>query len=252
MSCLNKLRKKIELYEDITIDFVGDSITHGLNHCSSEETYVAKFARFLSDHFREYTVCRYDGIVESELLPMKRFEGPVLISLGGKCRIDVIRNGIGGNTVMRAYNRIDDFTGVLANVNGKSPDVTFLMFGINDALKSDPKKYVSADDFGSNYKMLVDEIKKRNPDTFIIIMGATTNDQSIEEHCKKSEELAREENIPYIDLRRLWTEHYDIKADNFGYGDWLAGGMDSCHPTPKAAEIMASYIFDEFIRIIEV
>lgn len=124
------------------------------------------------------------------------------------------------------------------------------MFGINDALVSDSKKYVSPAVFKSNYKKLLNEISSRDPNTFIVIMTATTNDQMIDEHVYRTLELAREENIPYIDTNRLWSEHFDACANNFGYGDWLAGGADACHPTPKAAEIMSEYIFENFFKII--
>ena len=138
--------KKLKDNEDITIEFVGDSVTHGLNHCRLEETYVAKFALLIAKKFENYTVCRYDGVVADELSPMKSFDGPILVSYKDKAgKIDIIKNGIGGNTVQRALNRIGDFTGTLAN--GKSPDIIFMMFGINDALKSDSKKYVTAEQF---------------------------------------------------------------------------------------------------------
>ena len=124
-----------------------------------------------------------------------------------------------------------------------------MMFGINDALKSDPKKYVTAEQFEQNYKMLLDEVKERNPEAFIIMMSATYNDQSVDEHCKKTMALAQQENIPCIDLHELWMNHYDAEAENFGQGDWLANNRDACHPTPKAAHIMAERILDEFIKI---
>lgn len=241
--------KKLKDNEDITIEFVGDSVTHGLNHCRLEETYVAKFALLIAKKFENYTVCRYDGVVADELSSMKSFDGPILVSYKDKAgKIDIIKNGIGGNTVQRALNRIGDFTGTLAN--GKSPDIIFMMFGINDALKSDSTKYVTAEQFEHNYKRLLDKVKKRNPDAFIIMMGATYNDQSVEEHCKKTKELAQKENIPYIDLHELWLSHYDTKAENFGQGDWLANDCDACHPTPKAAYIMAEKILDEFLKLL--
>ncbi len=125
-----------------------------------------------------------------------------------------------------------------------------MMLGINDALKSDSKKYVTPEQFQHNYKSLLYEVKKRNPDAFIIMMGATYNVLSVEKHCKKTKELAQQENIPYIDLHKLWMSHYDAEAENFGQGDWLANDCDACHPTPKAAHIMAENICDEFLKLI--
>ena len=84
--------RKLERNDDITIEFVGDSITHGLNHCREDETYVAKFALLISKRFKNYTVCRYDGVVADELSPMKSFDGPIFVSQKeNQCRIDVIK-----------------------------------------------------------------------------------------------------------------------------------------------------------------
>ena len=247
MDNLTSFKEKLKSGQDLTINFVGDSITHGLNVCGIEETYVAKFTYFLGKQFENYTVYRYDGVVKTELLPLERFDGPILISKGkGEYKIDVIKNGVGGNTAVRAYKRIDDFTGILPN--GKEPDVTFMMFGINDALKIDPDKYVDAATFKNNYKILIDEVRRRNPETLIILMTATTSNITIEEHCERTLEIAEEEGFPCIDLHKLWSDHYDENTENWGHGDWLIA--DPWHPTPKGAEIMAKYILDEFMKII--
>lgn len=241
---------KINNNEDITIQFVGDSITHGLDHCRPEETYVAKFATFLGEKYKTHTVNRYDGISAGEYANLQSFDGPILVSLG-ECegKIDVVRNGVGGNTVVRAHNRIDDFTGTLAN--GKSPDITFMMFGINDSITVVEEKYATPEQFKINYKNLIDDVKKRNPDTCIILMGATFNDFSVTEHCEKTRELAKEEGLPFIDMHSLWMAHYVEGAVNFGQGDWLFGGTDACHFTPLSAEISAKYIFDAFVKIVD-
>jgi len=245
---LKKIAGKLKNGEDLTLDFVGDSVTHGLNHCSSDETYTAVFASLMAEHFKEYSVFRYDGIPTGALAPMGSFAGPFPVSVGnGRGRMDIIRNGIGGNTVARAYNRIADFAGTAAN--GKIPDITFMMFGINDALKPDPAKYVTADVFKQNYGKLLDEVIHRIPDTCVILLTATTNDWTVDEHCQKTVELAAERGIPLIDTHRLWEEHYDAGAGNFGHGDWLAGGSDACHPTPVGAKATAKFIFDEFLKV---
>lgn len=249
MCNFEKFKDKLKNGQHITIDFVGDSVTYGRDHCAAEETYVAKFAAEMAKNFPEFSVYRYDGFIKDPLLPMEGFDGPILVSAGtGEGRIDIIRNGIGGNTVMRAYNRLGDFTGTL--VNGMRPDLTFLMFGINDALLSDPSKYVSPEKFKENYKMLIDKIRELNDDTAIIMLSATYNGFSIKDHCEKSMELAKEENIPYVDMFKFWCDHYDENADNYGQGDWLYGNGDSCHPMPIAAEITAKHIYKEFMKLI--
>lgn len=249
---LKLISEKIKSKKDLTINFVGDSITYGMDHCRAEETYVAKFADLISGKFSSYTVYRYDGFYDNHLSSMKYFDGPILVSCGdGSQRIDIIKNGIGGNTVLRALNRLDDFTDILAN--GKISDLTFLMFGINESLinPEESDKPRTPDEFKKDYKLLIDTIRNINPQTEIVILSATYNDFSVTMHCHKARELASEENIAYIDLHSFWMEHYDENADNFGQGDWLAGGTDSCHPTPVAAELTAKYIFNKFLNLID-
>jgi len=227
----------------LTVNIVGDSITHGLNHCTPEETYTANFSRMLAEHYKSYTVRRYDGIYTAlgELGHMEYFDGPFIIQHGTMGTIDIIRNGIGGNTVKRAYNRITDFTGVL--VNGEKSDITIMMFGINDALQSDPAKYVTPYVFKKQYKELINTIKTLDPQTTIILMTPTTNGP-LTEYCHKISELAQEEGLFLVDQNKLWSEHYCKDAPNYGHGNWLSNiPGDSCHPTPLGAYKIAEYMY---------
>ena len=225
------LKKK----DRITLDVVGDSITWGITHCSDNETYTAQFAEMLAKKFSKAAVYRYDGITHDELKPMEGFSDAHRVSAGncGK-RIDVIRNGIGGNTVRRAINRIQDFTGTLANE--KTADITFFMFGINDALKTEKSKYVTPEKFYDDYTELLEKFKATEKSQ-VVIMSATTNDQPINEYVKTTEKFANEHNILYINQNKVWTTHYDKSMPNFGHGDWLSS--DPCHPTPKGANAIA-------------
>lgn len=239
----------IDVYEmlkakkHITIDIVGDSVTFGTDHCTNDETYTAQFAKMLANKYENAEVYRYDGIPDGEFLPMKQFSDAV--SVGGEnkeFRIDVIRNGIGGNTVRRAINRMTDFTGKLAN--GKNADITVFMFGINDALKSDEKKYVLPQKFAEDYRELLDKFIKSEKSE-IVIMSATTNDQTIDEHVNMTKIVAHEYGFLYVDQNEVWNMHYDESAPNFGHGDWLSDtSFDACHPTPKGAYKIAEKLFE--------
>lgn len=245
--CNIDILKMIRERQHITIDIVGDSVTQGTDHCADNETYTAQLAYMLADRLPEVSVYRYDGIIHDALLPMGYFEGPVKVSEGmGDKQIDVIRNGIGGNTVRRAINRIQDFTGKLAN--GRKADITVFMFGINDALKSDATKYVSPEKFLEDYRELLD-LFRQTEKSEIVIMSATTNDQCIDEHVKMTEVLAREYNLPYVDQHKIWQMHYDKEKPNFGHGDWLSEvPWDACHPTPKGAKAIAEELFKKLIN----
>ena len=227
-----------------TITFVGDSITWGLNHCTAEETYVACFAREVAHKFLGAKVIRYDGIVE-EPQGLVGYE-PVTVQEGTEGTIHIIRSGVGGNTVARAMARKQTFTGILPSKTRS--DYILTMFGINDALYADPEKYVSAEVFKENYRKLLKLLKEDAPDAKIVVMTATTNDQSIEEHVKLTYELVNEENVGLIDMYALWQQQYDHEKEHFGYGDWLSDvSTDACHPTPKSAKIMGEKIFRELI-----
>ena len=233
---------------DVTFNFVGDSITMGEQHCRSEETYVAKIGMLLSRRFPRATVLRYDGVYHTECDPIHEFCGPILVSLGdGAGRIHLIRNGVGGNTVVRAHRRIHNFTGILPS--GARADVTFLMLGINDAIVTNPEKYDPPESYRLHYRALVEDIQRRDPETRIVLITSSYNDQSVGEHVAMTRSIAEELSLSLIDLHALWTAHYDPHADNFGHGDWLAGGSDACHFTPKSAEISAAYILDAAMKI---
>lgn len=226
----------------ITIDVVGDSITQGEDHCTSEETYVAQFAKMLAEKYVDATVVRYDGVVKDGLSPMAGFKAVEVSRGAGEYRIDVIRNGIGGNSVRRAINRISDFTGELAN--GRCADVAVFMFGINDALLSDSTKYVTAEKFGEDYREMLDRFAQ-SENAEIVIMSATTNDQTIDAHVAKTAKVAAERGLVYVDQNKVWNEHYDETMPNFGHGDWLSNvSYDACHPTPTGALQIARTLFE--------
>ena len=256
--CLEKGRKtkkeeeaparKVEfsLRKPLTLNFIGDSITWGLNHCSAEETYVAEFARLFAKKFTEYKVVRYDGTVETEALPLTGFEGPFFVGgTDGGPEAAIIRNGVGGNTVRRALNRKQDFTGALAG--GRPADVNFLMFGINDALASDKSKYVTPDKFEKDYEELLSLLKAEG--AVIIILSPTYNGLKypLDQYAAVTEKLAWKHGLPFIDTHKLWMEHYSKKAPRFGQGDWLSESKtDACHFSPEGARQTAKFIFDKF------
>ena len=192
--------------------------------------------------FPASNIIRYDGIVKDELSPLLRYDATT-IQEGTYGTIHIVLSGIGGNTVARAMARKQDFIGILPS--GTKSDYIFTMFGINDALRSDPTKYVSAHVFKENYRILLHLLKADAPNAKIAVMTATTNDQCIDDHVQVTYELVQEEAVKLIDLNALWKEQYDTQKGNFGYGDWLA--TDACHPTPKSAQIMAQKIFHYLI-----
>lgn len=118
------------------------------------------------------------------------------------------------------------------------------MFGINDALKSDPQKYVLPNRFTEDYKELLYKFKQTE-NSEIVIMSATTNDQCIDEYVEAAKNIAYENDILYVDQNSAWKKRYNAELPNFGYGDWLSDNpFDACHPTPKGAHEIAKALFE--------
>lgn len=242
--------KKIENGEDAILCCVGDSITYGLNHCLAEETYTAKLAVQFGFKYPDTAVLRYDGnCTDNAYDPINGYTGPILVHSGEKGRLTVIRNGIGGNTVARLINRIDDFTVLLPD--GVKPDVITVMVGINDALSEDANKYVTPEQFKLNYRKLLNLLAERLPDTAVVLLTPSYNDNGLceksrlEPYCDAVKLLAKEYSLPLIDVHSLWMKHLIIGSNHFGQREWLSNSKyDACHPTPLGAEMTARYIFD--------
>lgn len=141
----------------------------------------------MAKRYPKATVIRYDGIVETEQQPLRGYE-PVFVQKGNQGTVFVLRSGVGGNTVARAQARLGDFTGRLAS--GTHSDWIFTMFGINDALRSDPQKYVPARVFREQYRELIHTLQADVPEAKLYLMTATTNDQTIEDHVAATYALA--------------------------------------------------------------
>lgn len=238
--------------KDYTINLVGDSVTWGLNYCDPDETYCGALAKKLSYIFPKSKVHRYDGLVLNENEPISKFEGPIIVNDGSSGEISVIRNGVGGDTVARAFKRIDDFTHEMPN--GKSSDITVCMFGINDCIKSVPDKYLEPDVFRRTYENLIDEISKRDPETTIVLMTPTydgTQSSLLDEYSNIVMDIAKEKNLALVDQHKLWLAHYNESDINNGQGDWLSDvSWDFAHPTAKGAEIIADNLLKTLITLI--
>ena len=247
---LTPFKKKLLHGEEVTLDFVGDSITWGLNHCAPEETYVAVFAKLFALNFQDYEVIRYDGIVESEALPIAYFEGPIAVSgKKGEAQAVIIRNGVGGNTVRRAINRKEDFLGAMPN--GKIADLTFLMFGINDALSSDKSKFVTPEVFETDYEELLSLLGAT--DTLPLLISPTYNGTKypMDDYVSVCARLADKHKLPYFDAHALWKTHFKEGEGEFGQGNWLSDSKtDACHFSPEGARQTGRFLFEKFAELL--
>jgi len=244
---MQRIAKRIDEAEELTILVVGDSITEGFRATSPDNNYTAVFAKELAEHYADCDcrVERYDGkrhpTPDAETRPLLRYDGPFVVREGSGRKITVVKSGIGGNTVKRMLNRADDFIG--REFGGRTADIYFVMAGINDALKKDPAKYVPVEVFGEHLKALIGEMKKRTPDADIVLMTPTYNDNGetatshLEPYVDKIKAVAAQNGIPVIDQHALWMAHLKPGTAGAGQGEWLAG--DTCHPSDIGHKMIA-------------
>ncbi len=249
----NLIEEKINNNQDVLIMAVGDSITYGMNHCTVEETYCAELCKLFAKKYPKTLIVRYDGIVNGEFNPLKEYFGPIVINEGENGSITIVKSGVGGNTVRRALNRSDDYTGKF--LNGKMPDIFLLMFGINDALQDDKNKFVTPDKFFEDYNELYNLLKNTNSNAKIILMTPTYNDtgmyetSGLEPYCEMVKKLAIQKGCFLIDTHKLWMEHLIIGSEHYGQREWLSGKQgDSCHFSPEGSKATAQFIFSELLK----
>lgn len=250
---IRSIVEHLETSNDFTIFFVGDSLTEGFRATSDGNTYVAKVAQGLALRYPDKRMIRYDGkrhsSKDAELLPLFTYGDPIEIQNGSNGTVTVVRSGVGGNTVQRMLDRKNDFIGY--ELDGRKSDLFFINVGINDALITDPRKYVTSADFDKNLNLLLDEIEIGAPYADIILMTPTFNDlgdtpySHLEPYADVMRSVAAKRSIPLIDLHKVWMDHLTVGGENFGQGDWLSGVKnDACHPSDAGHAAIAQAILD--------
>lgn len=245
----SKINEKLVNGENILIMLVGDSITWGLNHCSNEETFCAYLARLFAQKYPMINVLRYDGIVSEEAKPLEGYEGPINVNHGEISTLTLVKSGVGGDTVKRAFARSNDFVGTFKT--GKKPDLFLLMFGINDSIHI-PEKYATPEEFYNDYKKLYNLIRKENSNSEIVLLTPTYNDSgesiksTLDNYSKMVKRLANEVGCQVIDTHEFWMNHLVVGTENYGQREWLSGKKgDFCHFSPAGSSATAEFIFNE-------
>lgn len=242
------IAKKMSAAEEYLVFSIGDSITEGSHATSDETTYTAVLAREIAAHYPTRTVLRYDGrsheTPDSETLPLETHGTPVTVQKGGEGKITVSRCGIGGNSTRRLLRRRADFIG--KELEGRTGDLFLIVVGINDSIEKVPDKFATPALYAAHLHELIDDIERTHKDADVVLMTPTYYDYGTERtsrldpYVAEMVRIAREREIPLVDLHRLWMDHLVIGAEHYGQGDWL--DTDRCHPTDKGHEAIGKEI----------
>ena len=181
--------------------FYGDSITQGCYHTYGHRDFTELFAERI------------------------RFE------MGR--RLDVVINtAISGNTSRDLYDTFD------WRVSQFSPDVVFIMVGMNDC---DEQNRVTASDFRNNLLKFVCEVKKFNGQPVLQTPCAIRERQnevkvkSFSGFIDILREISDSKNIPIIDHVKNWKKN--VERAHL----WM---NDEMHPNLYGHRVIANYIFE--------
>jgi lysophospholipase L1-like esterase len=167
---------------------------------------------------------------------------------GLKENYEFIGAGIGGNKVYDLYLRMED------DVLAKSPDMVFIYVGVNDVWhKSMFGTGTDLDKFEKFYAAIIKKLKDKNIKVVLCTPAtigekndnSNSQDGDLNEYSKSIRSLATKNNLPLVDLRKLFTD-YNIKnnPDNKAKGILTTDGV---HLNAKGNQLVA----DEMWKIIK-
>lgn len=203
----------LKLKENDVILFQGDSITDGNRGRNSDLNHVHGHG--------------YQYIIAAEL---------TADNIGKN--VEFINRGISGNRIADLYGRwVEDCLNL-------KPTILSILIGINDIIfnwehksGSDPERYEKI------YRYLLDEVKKQNPDTLIVIMEPFFGEKKEEElntffkeriggYAEAAKKIAEEYGAVFVPLQDM-IDSYKEKTDIYNIL-W-----DGVHPTTCGHELIA-------------
>jgi len=247
---LKNVIRKINSGENVLIHCVGDSVTLGIDHATVDETFVAVLAQKLANKYPDSTVIRYDGTYADGENTISTWTEHVIQTGTNGQNIIVTRNGIGGNTLMKIFNRPQDYTGVFTSGTlSLKPDLILCMIGVNDSLEIYTTRYVPAEDFKQGLIAFVKQIRNTHPKCDVAYITPTwvgdntTNVTDLDDYAEAMKEVSYIEGTGLVDVHKLFVDHWVLGAANYGQGDWMTSD-DPYHPTAIGHAAIGAEIFN--------
>ncbi len=203
----------LKLKENDVILFQGDSITDGNRGRNSDLNHVHGHG--------------YQYIIAAELTADNIDKN-----------VEFINRGISGNRIADLYGRwVEDCLDL-------KPTILSILIGINDIMFNWERKSGSdSERYEKIYRYLLDEVKKQNPDTLIVIMEPFFGEKKEEElntffkehiggYAKAAKKIAEEYGAVFVPLQDM-IDSYAEKTDIYNIL-W-----DGVHPTTCGHELIA-------------
>jgi lysophospholipase L1-like esterase len=264
-----RLLQRILAGESCVIHFVGDSITVGYNSTGTVgANFVQRMGVLIGQQLApKASVQRYDPNAYGSLNDnaINGWNGPTVIGTTAEAGsssqvIQIVNNGVSGDTVQRVLRRFGNLTGWTPVI-----DCHIIYLGINDSLTTDGTKFVDPDSFYSGIRALLDIIRNYYPQSDLVVCTQHHNDQpeagnggsivantyKLENYAMATRRAAAELGVALVDLRQKWADHFNPNDPNFaandGYRDSIdTSGGNHTHPTDTGHQAIAEEIFKIF------
>lgn len=172
-----------------------------------------------------------------------------ILTLQGKAeQYELIGAGISGHKVYDLYLRMED------DVLSKEPDIVVIYIGVNDVWhKRTSGTGTDADRFEKFYQAIINKLKGKNIQVIMCTpatIGEKTDfsnplDGDMNEYSKIIRGLAQKNNLPVVDLRRLFLE-YNLKNNSENKTNGILT-TDGVHLNAKGNQLVA----DEMWKVIK-
>ncbi len=197
---MERVKKLLKSDKPLTWVFYGDSITHGSTHTFGWRDYTELFAERIRGELSR---------------PMDM----------------VIDSAISGN---KTYDLLESFDW---RVGRFSPDVVFVMIGMNDCSENSP---INLDEFTNNLRKLADMIESlgaiavMQTTCLIIPHHAPDREPFFFDYMEAIRKVSSEKQLPLIDHTAYWQEN----SEKLFY--WMSNAF---HPNEMGHRVFAKLIF---------
>ncbi|EJL70002.1 rhamnogalacturonan acetylesterase [Chryseobacterium populi] len=149
-------------------------------------------------------------------------------------------------------------------------DYVLMQFGHNDGSEKHTERYVNIQGYKEFLRLFVTQARQKEGNPVIITPVARNypwKDGKLEnihgEYWQAPIDIAKEMNVPYIDLNKLSMEYFTRKGQDFTtnhyfmnlpegtYEAYPKGQKDNTHFQPEGAKVVASIVYREFKNIIK-
>ncbi|MDV7698948.1 rhamnogalacturonan acetylesterase [Chryseobacterium soli] len=144
-------------------------------------------------------------------------------------------------------------------------DYVIMQFGHNDGSEKHPDRYINVQGYKEFLRLFVSQTKEKGANPVIVTPVARNypwKDGKLQnvhgDYWQAALDIAKEMNVPYIDLNKLSMEYFTQKGQDYvtshyfmnlpagAYEAYPEGQKDNTHFQPEGAKAVASLVYKEF------